>query len=154
MGTLVTAHRTNAPGRTTRKSPSRYFTSASPGICEGPLKRLSTFSLRSGPRTPYSKWSGAATQNIMVQLAALNPTIGATMRHLTGLIFAAAVALPGATRADAPKPEQGEITHSGRKCKGFLYRPEGNGPFAAVVALHDCHGLAGRRTAFGRRYRD
>jgi hypothetical protein len=30
----VTAQRTKAPGRTTRKSPSRYFTSASPFIGE------------------------------------------------------------------------------------------------------------------------
>src|SRR5262249_61212778 len=32
IGTPVTEQRTNAPGRTTRKSPSRYFTSASPFI--------------------------------------------------------------------------------------------------------------------------
>ncbi|TMJ00098.1 MAG: dienelactone hydrolase family protein [Alphaproteobacteria bacterium] len=76
------------------------------------------------------------------------------MRHLTGLILAAAVALPGAGWADAPKPEPLEITHEGVKLKGFLYRPEGNGPFPAVVAMHNCDGLAGRRTPFGRRYRD
>ena len=76
------------------------------------------------------------------------------MRHLTGLILAAAVALPAPAHADAPKPEPVEITHDGLKLKGFLYRPQGNGPFAAVVALHDCDGLAGRRTPFARRYRD
>ena len=76
------------------------------------------------------------------------------MRHLTGLILAAAVTLPGIVRADAPKPEPVEITHDGMKLKGLLYRPEGNGPFPAVVALHNCDGLAGRRTPFGRRYRD
>ena len=76
------------------------------------------------------------------------------MRHLTGLILAAAVVLPGAARADAPKPEPVDITHEGMKLKGFLYRPEGNGPFPAVVALHNCDGLAGRRTPFARRYRD
>src|SRR5436190_6858568 len=80
--------------------------------------------------------------------------IGASVRHLTGLILAAAVALPGIAQADPPKPEPVEITHEGIKLKGFLYRPEGNGPFPAVVALHDCDGLAGRRTPFARRYRD
>ena len=34
IGTPVTAQRTNAPGRTTRKSPSRYLTSASPAMGE------------------------------------------------------------------------------------------------------------------------
>lgn len=79
------------------------------------------------------------------------------MGHLTGLILAAVVttASPGATRAEtAPAPEPVEIAHEGIKLKGFLYRPEGNGPFPAVVALHNCDGLAGRRTPFGRRYRD
>jgi len=77
------------------------------------------------------------------------------MRHLIGQILAVAVAaLPGVAWADAPKPEPVEITHEGAKLKGFLYRPEGNGPFPAVVALHDCDGLAGRRMPLARRYRD
>src|ERR1700758_1603945 len=41
MGAPVTAQRTNAPGRTTRKSPSRYLTSASPAIGDERSKRLS-----------------------------------------------------------------------------------------------------------------
>ena len=73
------------------------------------------------------------------------------MRHLIGQILAVAVAaLPGVAWADAPKPEPVEITHEGAKLKGFLYRPEGNGPFPAVVALHDCDGLAGRRMPLAR----
>src|SRR5215472_5807888 len=42
MDTPVTAQRTKVPGRTTRKSPSRYLTSASPGIGVGRSVRLST----------------------------------------------------------------------------------------------------------------
>src|SRR5947207_14639837 len=77
------------------------------------------------------------------------------MRHLTGLILAGAVALlPNASAAETAKPEPVEIAQDGMKLKGFLYRPEGNGPFPAVVALHNCDGLAGQRTPFGRRYRD
>ena len=76
------------------------------------------------------------------------------MRHLTGLIFAATVVLPSSAWAEAPKPEPVEIGHEANKLKGFLYRPEGNGPFAAVVAMHNCDGLAGRRMPLARRYRD
>src|SRR4051812_23035965 len=62
-------------------------------------------------------WSGAATLNITVQPAALNPTIGASMRHLTGLILWMAVAFASAARADAPKPEPVEIAQDGLKLK-------------------------------------
>jgi dienelactone hydrolase len=86
----------------------------------------------------------------MVRLAALNPLIGAS---LCCLILAVALALPKNAPA-APAPEPVEISHDGLKLKGFLYRPAGNGPFAAVIALHACDGLAGRRTPFARRYRD
>jgi dienelactone hydrolase len=75
------------------------------------------------------------------------------MRQLAALTLAlTAFAAPLA--AAAPAPEQIEIAHEGMKLKGFLYRPEGAGPFPAVVALHNCDGLAGRRTPFARRYRD
>lgn len=76
------------------------------------------------------------------------------MRHLIGPIFALALmTLPGAAwGASAPEPV--EIGRDGAKLKGFLYRPEGTGPFPAVVAMHDCDGLAGRRTPLARRYRD
>src|SRR3954447_15655284 len=81
---------------------------------------------------------------------------GNFMRHLRALTVAAAVlmAMPVLARAEAPTPEPVEFTHDGDKLKAFIYRPQGNGPFPAVVALHNCDGLAGRRTAFGRRYRD
>jgi len=78
------------------------------------------------------------------------------MRHqakiiCVGLLWAA---LPAIAAAAPPAPEPVEITAEGVKLKGFLYRPEGNGPFPAVVALHACDGLAGRRSNIARRYRD
>src|SRR5438128_868035 len=78
------------------------------------------------------------------------------MRHtaaltLAALLSTASTCAPGAA---TPTPEQIEISADGMKLKAFLYRPEGNGPFPAVVALHNCDGLAGRRTPFARRYRD
>jgi len=86
------------------------------------------------------------------------------MRHRTIIICAAALwaglpsvacaAPPDAAAAAPPTPEHVEIAAEGVKLKAFLYRPAGDGPFPAVVALHTCDGLAGRRTNFGRRYRD
>jgi dienelactone hydrolase len=75
------------------------------------------------------------------------------MRQLIALILAAGFAWPCGAQA-APAPEPVELSHDGVKLKGFLYRPEGPGPFPAVVAMHNCDGLAGRRTPFARRYRD
>lgn len=86
------------------------------------------------------------------------------MRHRAILVCATALwaglpgvahaAAPGAESAARPAPERIEIAAEGLKLKAFLYRPEGNGPFPAVVALHTCDGLAGRRTNLARRYRD
>ena len=118
----VTAQRTNAPGRTTRKSPSRYFTSASPGIGEGPLKRLSTFSLHSGPYRPYrpetrrdAEHNGSARA-----VKPANRRFG-VMRHLTALIVAAVVSGAGPAAA-APEPV--EIRRGGRQAQG-LHLPPG-----------------------------
>jgi len=71
------------------------------------------------------------------------------MRQQAGIICAGLVwaALPAMAAAAPPAPEPVEITADGVKLKAFLYRPEGNGPFPAVVALHACDGLPGHRTA-------
>ena len=76
------------------------------------------------------------------------------MRHLIGHIFAFAIATLGGAASAAPAPEPVEIASGATKLKGLIYRPEGNGPFPAVVALHNCDGLAGRRMPLARRYRD
>jgi len=52
--------------------------------------------------------------------------------------------------AQAAAPEQVEIEG---KLKGTLYRPDGNGPFPAIVALHGCDGLA-EKAGIARRYAD
>jgi dienelactone hydrolase len=73
---------------------------------------------------------------------------------LLGVVVAAATAAPAPNAAAPPAPESIEIAAPGVKVKAFLYRPQGNGPFPAVVALHTCDGLAGRRSHLARRYRD
>src|SRR5262245_46463197 len=52
--------------------------------------------------------------------------------------------------AHAAAPEPVEIDG---KLKGALYRPEGNGPFPAIVALHGCDGLLGK-SIMAPRYAD
>src|ERR1043166_946135 len=64
------------------------------------------------------------------------------------------MALLALTRAAAAAPELVEIPQGSVKLKSFLYRPAGDGPFPAVVALHGCGGLAGRSGPVAVRYRD
>jgi dienelactone hydrolase len=37
---------------------------------------------------------------------------------------------------------------------GYLFRPEGNGPFPAIVALHGCSGLISKRGKLNARFLD
>ena len=57
-------------------------------------------------------------------------------------VFAAILACSEAAAAAAP--EQIEIPDGNLVLHAALYRPEGPGPFPAVVALHDCGGLTQR----------
>lgn len=54
-------------------------------------------------------------------------------------ILAILLGLCGTARAVAP--EYVEIATDDRPLQAFLYRPDGDGPFPAVVALHGCEGL-------------
>jgi dienelactone hydrolase len=56
---------------------------------------------------------------------------------LAGVAFGASIALAAA-------PEQVDIPADPMTLHGTLYRPEGDGPFPAVVAMHDCGGLIRR----------
>jgi len=61
------------------------------------------------------------------------------------IIFATLLCLSGAAQAAAP--EQVEIPTDDRPLQTVLYRPEGSGPFPAIVALHGCDGLRGKTGA-------
>jgi dienelactone hydrolase len=58
------------------------------------------------------------------------------------LLTLAGIALCAA--AHAATPEHVDMQDGTLSLHGTLYRPEGSGPFPAVVALHDCGGLAQR----------
>jgi dienelactone hydrolase len=68
-----------------------------------------------------------------------------------------ALGLPGWARlaVAAAAPETVEIAQKqGHPLKALLFRPDGAGPFPAVVALHNCTGLINRSGKLGARYRD
>jgi dienelactone hydrolase len=77
------------------------------------------------------------------------------MRFLSALAFLTllAGALPAAA-ASIPAPEQVEIPGGNTALHAVLYKPDGDGPFPTVIALHGCGGLAGHSEPVLPRYRD
>ncbi len=76
------------------------------------------------------------------------------MRRLFALLVAAAALIAGPRAAPAANPEHVEIPSGDVRLKAVLYRPAGNGPFPAVVGLHNCTGLTNRQGRMGARYTD
>ena len=72
------------------------------------------------------------------------------------LSAAASLMLLGLTVAAgaAPLPHQVEIPFRGGTLHAQLYKPDGDGPFPVVIALHGCGGLGGQSEAVQWRYRD
>src|SRR5258706_15954243 len=66
---------------------------------------------------------------------------------LLTLVFAA-------DAAPTPSPRQVDIPLGSGTLHAQLYKPEGDGPFPVVIALHGCGGLAGHSEPVQARYRD
>lgn len=66
------------------------------------------------------------------------------------MLFAAA----SAVAAPLPGPHQVEIPSGSATLHAQLYKPDGDGPFPVVIALHGCGGLAGRSEPVEARYSD
>ena len=77
------------------------------------------------------------------------------MRVLSVILFLMLLAAGSAADA-APlaAPAAVEIPFSGGTLHAQLYKPEGDGPFPVVIALHGCGGLAGASEPVQARYRD
>src|ERR1700690_3559512 len=77
------------------------------------------------------------------------------MRFFSAIIALAflAAALP-AGAAPLPVPQAVEIPSGTAVLHAQLFKPEGNGPFPVVIALHDCGGLASHSEPVAPRYRD
>jgi dienelactone hydrolase len=77
------------------------------------------------------------------------------MRLLSALAFLALFAVAGtANAAPLPAPHEVDIPLSGGILHAQLYKPDGDGPFPTVIALHGCGGLAGHSESIQPRYRD
>jgi dienelactone hydrolase len=77
------------------------------------------------------------------------------MRGHVLLASAALLALLLAGRGGAATgPEPVEIRDGDLTLKAVLFRPDGNGPFPAVVAMHSCGGLVNASGMMATRYRD
>ncbi|WP_456640462.1 dienelactone hydrolase family protein [Bradyrhizobium sp. USDA 10063] len=77
------------------------------------------------------------------------------MRFLSAAIFLTLVAVASAaTAAPLPAPHQVDIPAINLTLHAQLYKPDGNGPFPTVIALHGCGGLTGRSEPVLPRYRD
>src|ERR1700733_7500011 len=77
------------------------------------------------------------------------------MRFFSAIISLAslAAALPAAA-APLPVPQTVEIPSGSAVLHAQLFKPEGNGPFPVVIALHGCGGLSGHSEPVQVRYRD
>jgi dienelactone hydrolase len=77
------------------------------------------------------------------------------MRLTSVIAILVAFAVISTARATPlPAPHQVDIPTGSGVLHAQLYRPDGNGPFPSVIALHGCDGLAGRSEPVLLRYRD
>jgi dienelactone hydrolase len=77
------------------------------------------------------------------------------MRSLSATLFLALLTVAFvADAAPLPAPHQVDIASANLTLHAQLYRPDGDGPFPTVIALHGCGGLAGHPEAVLPRYRD
>jgi len=77
------------------------------------------------------------------------------MRFLSAIIALALLAVASPAKA-APlsAPQTVEIPSGTAVLRAQLFKPEGNGPFPVVIALHGCGGLSGHSEPVQVRYRD
>ena len=77
------------------------------------------------------------------------------MHFLSALIALAFLAAASpAEAAPLPAPQAVEIPSGAAILHAQLFKPEGNGPFPVVIALHGCGGLSGHSEPVQVRYRD
>jgi len=77
------------------------------------------------------------------------------MRLLSAIAFLAlSVVAGGADAAPLSAPHQVDIPLSAGILHAQLYKPEGDGPFPVVIALHGCGGLGGHSEPILPHYRD
>jgi dienelactone hydrolase len=86
--------------------------------------------------------------------AAASAMGGAPLLAVLVVTLALFAAMFSGSAALAAGPETIEFREGDLTLKGVLFRPEGNGPFPAVVAMHNCAGLMNPSGTMRTRYRD
>jgi dienelactone hydrolase len=76
------------------------------------------------------------------------------MRFSSTVIALTFLAVTWPVHAASSAPQAVEIPSGTTTLHAQLFKPEGNGPFPVVIALHSCGGLAGRSEPVQVRYRD
>lgn len=76
------------------------------------------------------------------------------MRLLSVVVFLTVSAALAAKAASLPAPQQVDIPLAGGTLHAQLFKPDGDGPFPTVIALHGCGGLGGHSEPVQPRYRD
>jgi dienelactone hydrolase len=77
------------------------------------------------------------------------------MRLLSAMLSLTLLAVAcAANAAPLPDPRQVDIPAGGLTLHAQLYKPDGEGPFPTVIALHGCGGLSGQSEPVLPRYRD
>jgi dienelactone hydrolase len=77
------------------------------------------------------------------------------MRLLSATLLLTLLAVSGgADAAPLPAPSHVDIPSASLTLHAQLFKPEGDGPFPTVIALHGCGGLGGHSEAVLPRYRD
>jgi dienelactone hydrolase len=74
--------------------------------------------------------------------------------RIAGLAMAVAVTLFCAATAATAAPDSVEIPNGDIKLKALLFKPDGPGPFPAVLAMHGCEGLLNSPGVLSSRYHD
>lgn len=73
-------------------------------------------------------------------------------RHLCASLWVIAAMLMCAVPAQAAAPDPVEFPSGSLKLKGMLFKPDGPGPFPAIVALHGCEGMLNSNGTLSSRY--
>ena len=76
------------------------------------------------------------------------------MRLSSTVVALTFLAVTWPVHAAPPPPQSVEIPAGTATLRAQLFKPEGNGPFPVVIALHGCAGLGGRSEPVQVRYRD
>jgi dienelactone hydrolase len=76
------------------------------------------------------------------------------MRLKSAIVLLTCFVVAAPAMAAPVVPREVEIPEGGTTLRAQLFKPDGDGPFPTVIALHGCGGLAGRSEPVLPRYRD